>query len=145
MRPPSFDVDPLDLAPVSRALRAVGALFVAFFGLAFLLVALGAPLPGTVTAATRWGHGGDAYELMITSIYTVWGVYLWRSGGNPERHVSFVDFTLTANVVHFGVMLVLALVLKGEHAHLTGDVLAGWTAVAALAITWLPARRRLNN
>lgn len=122
-------------------LKTVGVLFVVLFGSAFALVATDTPANDTLAALTRWGHGGEAYELMITALYTVWGVYLWRAGANPRAHASFIDFTLAANVVHFGVMLALGLVVDGEHLHLAGDVLLGWVAVAAIAISWLPVRR----
>ena len=139
--------EPASAARVSRlevTLKAVGACFVGFFGLAFALIATGVPVTGTLAALTRWGHGGESYELMITALYVVWGVYLWRAGRDPGAHASFIDFTLAANIVHFGVMLALGLAVEGEHVHMVGDVLWGWVAIVAIAASWLPVRRSLS-
>lgn len=122
-------------------LRLLGALFVAFFGLAFTVVASEVPVEGTLAELTRWGHDGSAYELMITSIYVVWGAFLWRAAKDPLQNRSFLDFTLVANAVHFSVMFAAGVLVDGEHLHLVGDVLVGWIAVLALAAVWLPARR----
>lgn len=46
----------------------------------------------------------------------------------------FLNFTVTANVVHFTVMLAEAVFMSGEHLHLVGDVLVGWVSVISLTI-----------
>ena len=51
----------------------------------------------------RWGSDSGAYELMICTIYLVWAVFLWRCAKNPLAEKTFLDFTVVANVAHFGV------------------------------------------
>lgn len=119
---------------VSTVLRANAVLFVAFFGFAFIAVALEIPLGEQLENLTQWGQHGRAYELMITSVYTVWGFYLWAAARSPREHRLFLGFTVTANVVHFSVMLLEAIFMPHEHLHLLGDVLVGWVSVISIAV-----------
>lgn len=119
---------------VATVLRANAVLFVAFFGFAFVVVALEIPLGEQLESLTQWGQHGRAYELMITSLYTVWGFYLWAAARSPREHRLFLGFTVTGNVVHFSVMLLEAVFMRGEHLHLVGDVLVGWLSVISLAV-----------
>ncbi len=80
----------------------------------------------------RWGDqqgGGQHYELMISTIYLVWGAFLWRAASQPFRHRLFIDFTVAADAAHFGLMLLQGLLMPGEHIHLAGDVLLGWASL----------------
>lgn len=119
---------------ITWVLRTNAVLFVGFFGFAFIVLALDIPLGERLEDLTRWGQHGRAYELMITSVYTVWGCYLWAAARSPRQHRLFLGFTVTANVVHFTVMLLEAVFMKDEHLHLFGDVLAGWVSVISLAV-----------
>lgn len=119
---------------IAGILRANGVLFVGFFGFAFIVVAADITLAEQLEALTKWGQHGRAYELMITSIYTVWGFYLWVAARAPQHHRLFLSFTVTANLVHFTVMLLEALLIPGEHWHLVGDVLVGWVSVISLLV-----------
>lgn len=119
---------------IGSVLRANALLFVAFFGFAFIVVALEIPLGEQLANLTQWGQHGRAYELMITSLYTVWGFYLWAAARTPREHRLFLSFTVTGNVVHFSVMLLEAVFMPDEHLHLVGDVLVGWISVISLAV-----------
>ena len=119
---------------VATVLRVNAALFVAFFGIAFVVVALEVPLGHQLGSLTQWGQHGRAYELMITSLYTTWGYYLWIAARSPLEHRLFLGFTVTGNVVHFSVMLLEAVLMPGEHLHLVGVVLVGWISVISLAV-----------
>jgi hypothetical protein len=119
---------------ITAVLRTNAVLFVGFFGFAFIAVALDIPLGERLEELTQWGQQGRAYELMITSVYAVWGCYLWAAARSPQQHRLFLGFTVTANVVHFSVMLLEAVLMKGEHLHLVGDVLVGWVSVISLAV-----------
>lgn len=68
---------------ITSVLRTNAVLFVGFFGYAFIVLALDVPLGERLEDLTRWGQHGRAYELMITSVYTVWGCYLWQRHGRP--------------------------------------------------------------
>ncbi|MGV8744124.1 DUF6632 domain-containing protein, partial [Pseudomonas aeruginosa] len=67
-----------------------------------------------------WGDqqgGGQHYELMISTIYLVWGAFLWSAASQPFRHRLFIAFTVAANDAHFGLMFLQGLLLPGEHIH----------------------------
>lgn len=119
---------------ITAVLRANAVLFVAFFGFAFVAVTLEIPLGERMESLTRWGQHGRAYELMITSLYTVWGFYLWAAARSPREHRLLLSFTVVGNVVHFGVMFLEAVFMPHEHLHLLGDVLVGWISVISLAL-----------
>ncbi|MDQ6155143.1 hypothetical protein NMF55_09175, partial [Pseudomonas aeruginosa] len=86
--------------------------------------------------------GGQHYELMISTIYLVWGAFLWRAASQPFRHRLFIDFTVAANAAHFGLMFLQGLLMPGEHIHLAGDVLLGWASLLPLMLFWIPQRKR---
>lgn len=129
-----------DTRAVSTALRVVGAVFVVFFVAAFGASATKMAEPEWLYRLVGWGSVGDAEEQMISIIYIVWGVFLWLAAKDPFKHSMFINFTIAANVAHFGLMAVQSLVMPGEHTHLYGDVLLGFIVIAILAVPWFAAR-----
>lgn len=129
-------------ARLSLVLRTIGALFVVFFVAAFIGSALKLSTPELLYRMVGWGSVGDAEEQMISVVYIVWGVFLWLAARDPRQNRLFIDFTLVANVVHFGLMGVQSFTY-GEHTHLYGDVLLGFLILGVLAAAWLPVRRQL--
>jgi hypothetical protein len=125
---------------VSTALRIVGTIFVVFFVGAFFASATKDTEPELLYRLLGWGSPGDAEEQMISIIYIVWGVFLWRASKDPFKNSLFINFTIAANVAHFALMGVQSLVMAGEHAHLYGDVLIGFIVIAVLAVPWFAAR-----
>ena len=125
-------------------IRVTGAVFVVFFSIGLLSSALRIEAPQPLQGMFQWDELGNAEEQMLSIVYVVWGLFLWRAAADPERHRLFLDFTIAANVAHFGLMLVQAVVIDGEHTHLVGDVPIGFALVIALAAAWLPVRRRLG-
>jgi hypothetical protein len=92
----------------------------------------------------RWGevHGGsEHYELMLSAIYIVWGWFLFKAANEPLKNYMFFEFTMIANIAHFGVMLVMGLVMTHESPHLVGDVLLGWILLLIYIYFWLPVRK----
>ncbi|WP_405164551.1 hypothetical protein OG203_05395 [Nocardia sp. NBC_01499] len=126
---------------LSIALRAMSIVFLVFFGAAFFGVLFEIRVPDPLPMMLRWGHGGEAYELMIASIYIVWAVFLWRAARDPLANRTFLDFTVAANAVHFGLMLIQGILMHGEHTHLVGDILLMWIVLIPVAILWLLVRR----
>jgi hypothetical protein len=131
-----------DTRAVSTALRVVGVVFVVFFVAALFGSATKIAEPAWLYRLVGWGSVGDAEEQMISVIYIVWGVFLWLAAKDPFQHRMFINFTIAANVAHFGLMAVQSLLMQGEHAHLYGDVLAGFIVIAALAVPWFAARAK---
>ncbi|MGA8545089.1 MAG: hypothetical protein WB785_07520 [Mycobacterium sp.] len=44
---------------------------------------------------------------MLSAVYVVWAIFLFRSARAPSANRLFLDFNLTANAAHFAVMFVL--------------------------------------
>lgn len=135
----------MSTAFLSNVLRTVGAIFVVFFVLALLGSATKMTEPALLYRLVGWADPGDAEEQMISIVYIVWGIFLWKAAKDPLAHRLFLDFTLVANFAHFGLMAIQAVVIPGEHLHLVGDVLAGFVLLAVLAAAWVPARRQLTT
>lgn len=93
----------------------------------------------------RWGSDSEANELMICTIYIVWSLFLWRFAKAPFKDSTFMDFTIVANIAHFGVMIFQGFLMKGEHHHLLGDVLLAWVGFTPLIIFWFVIRRHLEE
>ncbi len=144
---------PVSATPwLTLSIRLMAGGFLLFFGLALatLLLRLDQSLLDSdagrlLLRLVRWGDqqgGGQHYELMISTIYLVWGAFLWRAASQPFRHRLFIDFTVAANAAHFGLMFLQGLLMPGEHIHLAGDVLLGWASLLPLMLFWIPQRKR---
>lgn len=120
-------------------LSAVGT--ATFFGLLALHSVRLLDLGPAYLEIVRWGTHAEAYELMICTIYLVWSAFLWRAARSPLQQKLFLDFTIAANVAHFSVMFLQSIFLHGEHQHMLGDVLMGWSGLLVLILAWLPARK----
>jgi hypothetical protein len=99
-------------------------------------------LPPLLARLFDWGEGGDPVAVMFATVYIVWALFLYRSAKAPLANGLFIDFNLTANAAHFGIMLVMAVAMHDEHRHLAGVVALGLLTTVPLAACWLPVRRR---
>lgn len=124
-------------------LRGMGAWFVIFFVGIFLASATKMTSPELLYRMLGWGSPGDAEEQMLSIVYIVWGLFLWRAADDPARNRLFIDFTLIANIAHTGLMGIQAFTY-GEHTHFMGDIPMGFAILAVLAAVWIPTRRRLT-
>jgi hypothetical protein len=120
--------------PVMIRLTAVGYLL--FF------------VPDLLFAATHrtntlfnWGGGGDATAVMFATVYVVWALFLFGSARAPLTNRLFLDFNLTANAAHFGVIFVMAVTMRDQHQHIAGVLALGVLTTVPLAACWLPVRR----
>jgi hypothetical protein len=125
-------------------IRLTAAGFAIFFSVLALHTLRVLDFGATYLSLVRWGSHGEAYELMICTIYLVWAPFLWRCARNPLAEKTFIDFTVVANVAHFGVMFFEGVLMEGEHVHLVGDVLLGWSGLILLMIFWIPVRLRAS-
>jgi hypothetical protein len=101
-------------------------------------------LPPLLARLFDWGEGGpndQAIAVMFSTVYVVWALFLFRSAKAPLANRLFLDFNLTANSAHFGVMLAMAVAMRDQHQHLAGVVALGLITTVPLAACWLPVRR----
>ncbi|MFQ5922196.1 MAG: hypothetical protein ACE5M4_05075 [Anaerolineales bacterium] len=79
------------------ALRVISVFFVVAFLGFYVLVLLDSSLAAEgslIGALLRWAPYNKAYEGMMVTVYSVWGVFLWRASSNPVQHKSLIDFTI---------------------------------------------------
>ncbi|RJQ70504.1 hypothetical protein D5S17_29110 [Pseudonocardiaceae bacterium YIM PH 21723] len=127
------------LLPLATRLFAV--ILGTFFAVALLVTVTGTPIGEPLTSLTMWGHGGEAYVVMICAIYLGWVPFIYLAAADPAKNSLVLDSFLGLNAAHFGAMLIMGLLMEGEHAHLAGDVLLGVAGLAAWGALWLSARK----
>jgi hypothetical protein len=120
--------------PVMIRLTAVGYLLFFVPDLAFAMT-------HRANKLFDWGASGDPVAVMFATVYVVWALFLYRSANAPQANRLFLDFNLTANCAHFGVMLVMAVDMPDQHRHLAGVLALGLITTVPLAACWLPVRR----
>ena len=80
------------------------------------LILLNAPMlapGGSLAPLLRFQPYNAHYESMLTAIYIVCAIMLWRASGDPAKHALFIDFTIWASMAHGLVMLVATPMQKG--------------------------------
>ena len=141
----------IQISRFSFVAKLMGYSFILFFAGAALLIFLNIPdillqfeWGKFLVRLVRWGslHGGaEHYELMISAIYIVWGWFLLKAAKEPLKNYMFFEFTMVANIAHFGAMFVMGLVMTHESPHLIGDVLLGWVILLIYIYFWWPVRK----
>ena len=96
-------------------LKIFGVISLALFGTLIVLTASDAPIiqEGGALRFLRWDMFAKHVELMLETVYFVWGVFLLLASRKPLAYISFLQFTLWANLVHGLLMVVQAFVLQG--------------------------------
>ena len=97
-------------------------------------------LPPLLARLFDWGGSADATAVMLSTVYVVWAMFLFRSARAPLEHGLFLDFNLMANSAHFAAMLIMALTMPEQHRHAVGVFALGLISTVPLAACWLPAR-----
>lgn len=116
-------------------LRLLCVGFLAAFIPWITLILLNAPVlaPGSRFAPLlRFQPYNPHYESMMTAIYVVWAIMLWRASGNPAKHALFIEFTIWATAAHALVMLIATPMQKG--LVMTG--IEGIPLVVVAAVLW---------
>lgn len=93
-------------------LRVYGVLTLIIFSLLLvgilvetpLLSERGGSLNWTIWNDVRFGNEHNHVPPMLMIIYIVWGVFLLRAARNPQAYLSFLNFTMWANLAH-GVLM----------------------------------------
>jgi hypothetical protein len=101
------------LATLTIFLRVYGVLTLIIFSLLFvgilvetpLLSEHGGSLNWTIWNDVRFGNEHNHVPPMLMIIYIVWGVFLIRAARNPQAYVSFLNFTMWANLAHGALMV----------------------------------------
>lgn len=90
-----------------------GLISVALFGTLFLLTSIDAPVmqAGGALRFLRWDILAKHVELMIEIVYLVWGVFMLLAARKPLSYISFLRFTLWANLAHGILMLPQAIMV----------------------------------
>src|SRR5262249_21856514 len=83
-------------------------LFVGFMVQTPLLAEHGGALNWTIWNDVRFGHDHAHVPPMLFIVYMVWGVFMLRAAGNPQAYLSFLNFTMWANLAHGALMVVQA-------------------------------------
>lgn len=117
-------------------LNIFGVVSVLLFGTLFLLTAINSPLmqDGGALTSLRWDMPSPHVEMMIEAIYFVWGIFMLLAARKPLAYLSFLDFTLWANLVHGLVMVPQALMTAGYMFKMYTDV--AYCLILALGL-WL--------
>jgi len=141
----------IKISRFSLVAKFMGISFLLFFAGAALLIFLNIPAillqfewGKFLLRLVRWGElhgGGEHYELMISAIYIVWGWFLLKAANEPLKNYMFFEFTMVANIAHFGAMFVMGLAMTHESPHLIGDVFLGWVLLFIYIYFWLPVRK----
>jgi hypothetical protein len=100
------------LAAFKIFLRVYGVLTLIIFSLLFVGVLVETPLLSEHGGALNWtiwndvrfGNEHNHVPPMLMIIYIVWGVFLIRAARNPQAYLSFLSFTMWANLAH-GVLM----------------------------------------
>ena len=119
-----MDPDNDKLGSLKLFLNVFGVISIVLFGTLFLLTAIDAPImqEGGSLRFLRWQPLAKHIELMIEIVYLVWGVFFFRAARNPLAYLSFIDFTIWANLAHGLLMIPQSHVMDGFHYKLITDV-----------------------
>ena len=137
--------DDTKVARLATLLRVYGVLTLVIFGglsLGFAvqtpLFAEGGSLHWLIWNDLRCGDQPCHVPPMIFSLYLVWGVFFFRAARNPRAYLSFLTFTMWANLLH-------GLVMAGQAATMMHHYWPKWftdipfTLILALGIyLWRP-------
>jgi hypothetical protein len=112
------------MARLKTFLNVYGVVSVVLFGGLFSLTLFDAPImqDGGALRFMRWEPLAKHIELMLEGVYLVWGVFFFRAARHPLQYLSFIDFTIWANLVHGLIMVPQSHVIPGFHYKLLTDV-----------------------
>ncbi|MGB3078279.1 MAG: DUF6632 domain-containing protein [Saprospiraceae bacterium] len=100
-----------------------GIISVLLFGSLFLLTSIDAPVmqEGGALRFMRWDILSKHVELMIEIVYLVWGIFMLLAARKPLSYLSFLHFTLWANLAH-GLLMVPQAMMVGMMFKMLTDV-----------------------
>ena len=104
-------------------LNIFGIVSILLFGTLFLLTSLDARViqEGGALRFLRWDILSKHVELMIEIVYLVWGIFMLLAARNPLAYLSFLTFTLWANLAH-GLLMIPQSIMVGMMYKMFTDV-----------------------
>jgi hypothetical protein len=119
-------------------LTVYGIVSVMLFGTLFLLTSIDAPIiqEGGALKFLRWDILSKHVELMIEIVYLVWGVFMLIAARDPLSNISFINFTLWANLAH-GILMIPQAMMTGMMYKMYTDIAYCLVLSAGLWI-WTP-------
>ena len=90
-----------------------GSISVLLFGTLFILTSIDAPIiqEGGALRFLRWDVLSKHVELMIEIVYLIWGIFMFIAASKPLSNISFLNFTLWANLAHGMLMIPQAMMV----------------------------------
>ncbi|HXL58955.1 MAG TPA: DUF6632 domain-containing protein [Chitinophagaceae bacterium] len=112
-----------NLKNLSIFLKIYGVISIILFGGLFFLTSFDAPImqEGGALRFMRWDILSKHVELMIEAIYLVWGIYMLKAAHKPLVYISFLNFTLWANLVH-GLLMIPQAMMVGMMFKMFTDI-----------------------
>ena len=104
-------------------LTIYGIVSVILFGGLFLLTSTDASImqEGGALRFMRWDILSKHVELMIEAVYVVWGIFMLMAARKPLSYLSFLHFTLWANLVH-GLLMIPQAMMVGMMYKMFTDI-----------------------
>ena len=104
-------------------LTIYGIISIMLFGTLFLLTSIDAPIiqKGGILRFLRWDILSKHVELMIEIVYLVWGIFMLIAASNPLSNLSFLKFTLWANLAH-GILMIPQAIMVGMMYKMYTDI-----------------------
>jgi len=104
-------------------LTIYGIVSIMLFGTLFLLTSIDAPIiqEGGALRFLRWDILSKHVELMIEIVYLVWGIFMLIAARKPLSNLSFLNFTLWANLAH-GILMIPQAMMVGMMYKMYTDI-----------------------
>jgi len=104
-------------------LTIYGIVSILLFGGLFLLTSTDASImqDGGALRFMRWDILSKHVELMIEAVYLVWGIFMLLAARKPLSYLSFLNFTLWANLVH-GLLMIPQAMMVGMMYKMFTDI-----------------------
>lgn len=126
------------LKPLKIFLNIYGILSIVLFGGLFFLTSLDVSIiqEGGALRFLRWDILSKHVELMIEIVYLVWGIFMLLAARKPLSYLSFLNFTLWANLAH-GLLMMPQAMMVGMMYKMYTDV--AYCLVLAIGLwIWTP-------
>ena len=104
-------------------LTIYGIVSIMLFGTLFLLTSIDAPIiqEGGALRFLRWDILSKHVDLMIEIVYLVWGIFMLIAARKPLSNLSFLNFTLWANLAH-GILMIPQAMMAGMMYKMYTDI-----------------------